>query len=205
MKTIGSRRHRPERGQSAEQDRRQHSGRRQSAEQGHRPERGRIAEMYERYYNRLMVIACSYTGERAAAEDLVQEAFLKAILSYRAEGSFVSWAGKVIRNDYFNSRRREQRLQAGDIGEMPLEAGVDLLQDYIEKEERVKMAAMIASLPERYRDVMIDSVYLQEDNKTIAASRGISEENVRQLKSRAKKMLVQMKEKDEGENEGGRR
>ena len=152
-----------------------------------------------------MVIACSYTGERAAAEDLVQEAFLKAILSYRAEGSFVSWAGKVIRNDYFNSRRREQRLQAGDIGEMPLEAGVDLLQDYIEKEERVKMAAMIASLPERYRDVMIDSVYLQEDNKTIAASRGISEENVRQLKSRAKKMLVQMKEKDEGENEGGRR
>ena len=52
---------------------------------------------------------------------------------------------------------------------------------------------------------MIDSVYLQEDNKTIAASRGISEENVRQLKSRAKKMLVQMKEKDEGENKGGRR
>ena len=72
MKTIGSRRHRPERGQSAER--------------GSRPERGRIAEMYERYYNRLMVIACSYTGERAAAEDLVQEAFLKAILSYRAEG-----------------------------------------------------------------------------------------------------------------------
>ena len=195
MKTIGSRRHRPERGQSAEQDRRPRPGRRQSAEQGRRSERGRIAEMYERYYNRLMVIACSYTGERAAAEDLVQEAFLKAILSYRAEGSFVSWAGKVIRNDYFNSRRREQRLADGDIGEMPLEAGVDLLQ----------MAAMIASLPERYRDVMIDSVYLQEDNKTIAASRGISEENVRQLKSRAKKMLVQMKEKDEGENEGGRR
>ena len=54
------------------------------------------------------------------------------------------------------------------------------------------MADMIASLPEKYRDVMIASVYLQEENSQIAKAYGISEENVRQIKSRAKKMLMKM-------------
>ena len=138
-----------------------------------------IADMYKRYYSKLMLIACSYTHDKSAAEDLVQEAFLKAILSYKPGGSFLGWANKVIRNDFL-------------IEEMSLPACEDLLKGYIKGEERVKMVAMIASLPEKYRDVMIASVYLQEENSQIAKAYGISEENVRQIKSRAKKMLMKM-------------
>ena len=57
-----------------------------------------IGAMYERYYGRLMLIACSYTHDKTQAEDLVHEAFLKAILSYHATGSFLSWAARVIRS-----------------------------------------------------------------------------------------------------------
>ena len=44
---------------------------------------GLIEEFYRRYYGSLMVIACSYTRDKAAAEDLVQNAFLKALLAYK--------------------------------------------------------------------------------------------------------------------------
>lgn len=155
-----------------------------------------IADMYKRYYSKLMLIACSYTHDKSAAEDLVQEAFLKAILSYKPGGSFLGWANKVIRNDFLNTKKREKYVEkyveAGNIEEMSLPACEDLLKGYIKGEERVKMVAMIASLPEKYRDVMIASVYLQEENSQIAKAYGISEENVRQIKSRAKKMLMKM-------------
>ena len=74
-----------------------------------------IGEMYRRYYDRLMIVACSYTHDRTKAEDLVQEAFLKAILSYRKGGSFLSWACRVIRNSFLDQYRREKRFPEEDI------------------------------------------------------------------------------------------
>ena len=73
----------------------------------------------------------------------------------------------------------------------------DLLSDYIQNEERARLAAMISMLPMKYRQVMIDSVYLQLENREIAAAYSISEENVRQIKSRARKMLIKMKEEED--------
>lgn len=156
-----------------------------------------IGALYEQYYNRLMLIACSYTHDRSQAEDLVQEAFLKAILSYQATGSFLSWAARVIRNDWLNKRKREKLTEDMDISQMSLPAQEDLLKNYISGEERLRLAAMISSLPEKYRSVMISSVYLNEDNAHIAAAQGITEENVRQIKSRAKKMLIRMREEED--------
>ena len=156
-----------------------------------------IGAMYERYYGRLMLIACSYTHDKTQAEDLVHEAFLKAILSYHATGSFLSWAARVIRNDWLNKCKHEKFMDDMDIGQLSLPAQEDLLRDYIAGEEKLRLAAMISSLPERYRSVMIASVYLNEDNAHIAATHGITEENVRQIKSRAKKMLIRMREEED--------
>lgn len=47
---------------------------------------GLIEQLYRRYYGSLMVIACSYTRDKAAAEDLVQNAFLKALFGLQACG-----------------------------------------------------------------------------------------------------------------------
>ena len=148
-------------------------------------------KIYVAYTPDLVATAARYVS-MSVAEDLVQEAFLKAILSYKPRGSFLGWANKVIRNDFLNTKKREKYVEAGNIEEMSLPACEDLLKGYIKGEERVKMAAMIASLPEKYRDVMIASVYLQEENSQIAKAYGISEENVRQIKSRAKKMRMKM-------------
>ena len=161
-----------------------------------------IGEMYRRYYDRLMVVACSYTHDRTKAEDLVQEAFLKAILSYRKGGSFLSWACRVIRNSFLDQYRREKRFPEEDIkGEAEIPAQEDLLADYIKGEEKRRLAAMISALPLKYRDVMIQSVYLEKTDAELARLYDTTEANVRQMRSRAKKMLVAMREEDDGYEE----
>ena len=55
---------------------------------GQNQEKNRIETMYQEYFTSLMVIACSYTHDRTEAEDLVQDVFVKALLSYRREIKF---------------------------------------------------------------------------------------------------------------------
>lgn len=97
---------------------------------------GLIEQLYSRYYGSLMVIACSYTRDKAAAEDLVQNAFLKALLAYKPAGSFLAWANRVIRNDFLNSLRTE-KYRADTEAEM-LEAAdcFDLMENLMHNEKK---------------------------------------------------------------------
>lgn len=157
-----------------------------------------IRQLYSRYYNSLMVIALSYTHDQATAEDLVQETFLKAMLSYKEGGSFLYWCNRVLRNQFYNMARQDQHIADVAIGDLEIDSGTDVLGAYIKAEQRREMAAMIASLPMKYREVMIDSVYLEMSDEQIAGVLKTSKDNVRQIRSRAKKMLSEMKGKRYG-------
>ena len=157
-----------------------------------------IRQLYERYYGSLMIIACSYTRNRDDARDLVQNAFLKALLSYESRGSFLYWANKVMRNDFYNQRKRRQRLADQPVEEYALPSEEDPLAEFLHNEERRRLARMISELPDRCRDVMVESVYLGRSDGEIAAEYGLSEVNVRQIRSRAKKRLIRRKEEEDG-------
>lgn len=162
-----------------------------------RKERQFFEQLYGRYHDQLMIIACSYTHDKPSAEDLVQGVFLKALLSYRRGGSFLCWANKVLRNDFYNLQKYNSRFSDEVFDESQLQAQEDLLSEYIRNEQRSRLSGMISMLPLKYREVMIDSVYLQLTNREIAEARGISEENVRQIRARAKRMLLKMKEEED--------
>lgn len=165
-----------------------------------------IEQLFKKYYNNLMIIACSYTHNRTDAEDLVQETFLKAILSYKATGCFLAWAGKVLRNTFLNQARAANRNSAIPEDEeilihlLPDRQTVlqqnQLLEDYIADEERRELSAMIAALPWKYRSVMIDSVYLEMEDAVIAKEYHTSVANIRQIRFRARKMLLKMREEN---------
>ena len=162
---------------------------------------GLIEQLYSRYYELLMVIACSYTHDRHTAEDLVQNAFLKAMLSYKPSGSFLSWANRVIRNDFLNSIRAEKYRADNEPETTDLADCYDILESLIHNEKKARLAAMIASLPLRQRTIMIESVYLELGDEQIAKAHAITEANVRQIRSRAKKALIKMMENEEDANE----
>ena len=156
-----------------------------------------ITEYYLKYRKSLIVIAVSYTHNLSDAEDLVQGAFVKALMSYEGTGSFLYWINRVMRNDWYNNQKRHSTKTAND--EMPdiadpSEGPLDIL---IKDENRRRLAKMITELPDKYRDIMIEAVYLGRTDEEIAKDHGLTAVNVRQIRSRAKKLIQERVKKDD--------
>ena len=154
-----------------------------------------FAELYRQYRNSLLIIAVSYTHSLPDAEDLVQSAFTKAILSYEKGGSFLYWINKVMRNEWYSLvRKRQKEMSLEDLPTLSSSAE-DPLEKLIQDSRRRQLAAMIADLPERYRDIIIEYVYLGRSDEQIAKDHGTNAANIRKIRSRAKKMLEDRRNK----------
>ena len=137
---------------------------------------GLIEQLYRRYYGSLMVIACSYTRDKAAAEDLVQNDFLNS-----------------LRTEKYRADTEAEMLEAADC--------FDLMENLMHNEKKARLAAMIAALPLRQRVIMVESVYLEQSDAEIAQAHAMTVVNVRQIRSRAKKALMKMMANEEEANE----
>lgn len=157
-----------------------------------------ITDFYRRYRESLLIIAVSYTHSRADAEDLVQSAFTKAILSWEDEGSFLYWINKVMRNEWYSTvRKRNRETSLEEFPDISSEEE-DALEKLIRDEQRRWLAKGIAQLPERYRDIMIEYVYLGRSDEQIAEDFGTNAVNIRKIRSRAKKILTDRRKQYDG-------
>ena len=141
-------------------------------------EQDEFTAVYRQFYRPLYVYALSLSGNRADAEDLVQSTFLKALLSYEGGGSLCYWLTRVLKNEYFNLWKN------------------CLL--YTSEERRLLLEA-IMKLPVHYKEVLLDSIYFHLSDEEIGKSMGITKENVRQIRSRAKKQVMRLLEVEEHE------
>ena len=72
---------------------------------------GRLGQLFERYHMALFDFLARTTGDRAAAEDLVQDVFVRILKyrqTYRNDSRFETWVFRIARNaraDYFKSQR----------------------------------------------------------------------------------------------------
>ena len=70
-----------------------------------------LGQLFERYHARLFEFLNRMTGNRVAAEDLVQDVFVRILKyrgTYRDDGRFETWLFRIARNaraDYFRRRR----------------------------------------------------------------------------------------------------
>ena len=68
---------------------------------------GSFEDLAMPYFARLFNFACWLTQDRAAAEDLVQETYMKALKgfsSFRQGTSFRAWIYRILRNTFLTSR-----------------------------------------------------------------------------------------------------
>ena len=154
-------------------------------------ERGAQRRLYERFAGYLMAVCLRYLADREAAEDVLQDCFVKILTSvdhfeYRGEGSLKAWVTRLAVNESINCLRRNERLlftdqipdeaeeEAPDVGKVPLE----LLQRLIEE------------LPVGYRAVFNLYVFEQMSHKEIANELGIKENSSASQYLRAKKLLA---------------
>jgi RNA polymerase sigma-70 factor (ECF subfamily) len=120
--------------------------------------RDAVAALFARHWLDAWRAAFALTGRRAAADDVAQESFERAIArlaSFNGSGSFAAWLHRIVVNRALNLARDERRLVAleeqGPAGTVagPEEASV----------EPELMAALAALAPER-RAVLVARFWL---------------------------------------------
>lgn len=146
----------------------------------------------ERYFRMISVLAYQKTGHRADAEDIVQEALVrafKALPSLREQHKFAPWIYNITLKLCIDaSRRRERRggtlpleeetLSHKESGRFPRVAP-EVGQRLENAEEHGRVLGMVSTLPDKYRVVMTlryvekmsykeISVHLGEPTGTIA-------------------------------------
>ena len=68
--------------------------------------------LVERYEDRIYALACSIIGDREAAQDAAQEAFIrayKALDKFEGKSTFYTWLYRITTNVCLNFAQREQR------------------------------------------------------------------------------------------------
>jgi RNA polymerase sigma-70 factor (ECF subfamily) len=128
-----------------------------SAQAGDREAFSSLAQRFER---RVYTLALYYTRERADAEDLAQEVWLKvyrALHTFKGEASFYTWLRQIMVNTFLNHRRKEI-FRWGDHHATALEldanddAGSDLLNSQLDKRA--------AGVEEEYdRRILVERVF----------------------------------------------
>jgi RNA polymerase sigma-70 factor, ECF subfamily len=131
------------------------------------------SELYARHYGPLMRLAVHLTGNRHHAEDLAQEAMLRAWRHLDAilPGRERAWLAATVRNLAIDRYRREQHRQALEARCASFaEPGDDLAG---RAADTVRVRALVAALPPGRRAVIAELYYAGRTVAETAAVLGI--------------------------------
>jgi RNA polymerase sigma-70 factor (sigma-E family) len=144
-----------------------------------------VTALYQRHALGLVRLAVIMLGNQAAAEDVVQDAFL-GLYSHWASLSDASNALPYVRSSVLNGcrtvLRHQSRRRSLALAAPPLESAE--ASALIGEEHRAVLAA-IRRLPDRQREALALRYYLDMSEEEIAAAMRISRGTVKSTTSRA--------------------
>lgn len=158
-----------------------------------------LRQFYRRYADEIYLYLYSLCKSRETAEDLMQEVFLKALLSLLDQNENLrAWLYKVARNACFNElRNRKRELQSEHIEDISASAreslqensSDNLVDELIRSEQRRFLYEAMLKLPDRQREILELFYFSELSIKEIAEIMRLTSQNVRVLAYRAKKKL----------------
>jgi|SRR5579864_6880174 len=160
-------------------------------------------ELIRPYERRVYSAALAILRNPADAEDVAQEAMLKAlrhIRQFRAEARFSTWLIQIAVNEARMNRRKAHAELMEPIGDKPDEEGNYRPRDFADwreipseslerKEIREKLGEALASLGEIYREVFVLRDMQHLSIEETAQALGISTASVKTRLLRARLML----------------
>ncbi|GAA4838985.1 RNA polymerase sigma factor [Algivirga pacifica] len=151
-------------------------------------------ELYQQYAKAMFNICVRMTNNIEEAEDLLQEAFIKAfanIQSYKGDATFGAWLKRIVVNQCINHLHKK-KVQFDSLDDMYQEPATDTSEVDQEQYDIHRIREAIQLLPDGYRVVF--SLYLLEgyDHVEIAEVLGISVSASKSQYSRAKTKLRQL-------------
>ena len=162
-------------------------------------ERSAQADLYRWLAPKLLGLCLRYIQDRAEAEDVMQDAFVKIfsnISAFKGTGSFEGWAKRIAVNTALTALKSKNRMhfeRHADMHEnigMPDEEPVAL--------NSAEIMSCMAALPTGYRTIV--NLFLVEafSHKEIAEKLNITESTSRSQYARARQLLMKLiKEKTE--------
>ncbi len=152
-----------------------------------------------RYNQRLYRVARSITGDESEAEDIMQEAYMRAfehLDQFEGRSSFATWLTKIAVYEALSRRNRRARFaEAGGspAGESAAERVAapdpDPERRAIHEELRRGVETAVEALPEKYRSVFVLREIEQMSTAEVAESLGINAISVKVRLHRARALL----------------
>lgn len=145
-------------------------------------------ELFRMHYNEAMLYVCSLTHNRAIAEDVVSEGFLRAIKSIDPDrDGFKYWLFKVCRNCYFDYFKKSKQLV--EVPDQLADDEDELVDRLIEKEEYRALYRALSLLNENYREAIRLFYFGGMSVKEIAGIMDTTPDNVKVMLFRARNKL----------------
>jgi RNA polymerase sigma-70 factor (ECF subfamily) len=144
---------------------------------------------YKRHHALLLQFLCSRLGNRADAEEVFQETFIRihnSILTYDPRQSALAWVFTIARNTAVDHARKRgrQSIPNGETEEVAVAA-----RDEAALAARQELARLAARLTDEERE-LLESRFISDDSfEEIAERQGISSANARQKLSRLLKKV----------------
>jgi len=144
-----------------------------------------FAELLNRHKSRIFTTIYLIVKDSYVAEDLMQEAFIKAIRTikegrYNEEGKFLPWITRIAHNLAIDNFRKEKRyptmvLEDGSRVFNTMEFSEESIEsDQIKKDTHAKLRKLVQELPESQKEVLIMRHYMEMSFQEIAESTGVS-------------------------------
>lgn len=158
-----------------------------------RGDRAAASALVLRHTNRIFAASYRMLGERAGAEDAVQETFLrlwKNAARWKPQGAkFETWLYKVAMNVCLDKLRKRGREAPEEAAPERADASPGADEQLISEERRVAVDSALAGLPERQRLAITLCHYQELSNVEAATIMEISVEAIESLLARGRRAL----------------
>jgi RNA polymerase sigma-70 factor (ECF subfamily) len=157
-------------------------------------ELAQLAALFDRHARRLHGFFLRWTADRAVAEDLVQEVFVRILKyrhTYRDGAEFAPWLWALARNaaaDLWRGRPRE--LAADETTPEPVDPEPHALAALERREQLDQLAAALERLAPERRELLLLARFSELDYRRIAELLGVS---VGAVKVRVHRALKELK------------
>jgi len=158
---------------------------------------GQLSGLFERYHGALFDFLCRTTGDRTAAEDLVQDVFVRVLKyrhTYRDDSCFETWLFRIARNARADFFRRRTAARTVDLELAHAEQGSDdpdPVRGLQMSADTARLKKALMRLPEDKRELLVLTRYRNMRYEQIAA---LLEIEVGAVKVRVHRALKQLRE-----------
>jgi RNA polymerase sigma factor (sigma-70 family) len=148
--------------------------------------------LYQRYKTSLFGVCLRYADDRASAEDLLQEGFIRIFTrldQYKGEGSFEGWMRRVMVHTAIEAfRKKNRRISTQSLQDETTEPFAEW--SFADQMSLDQLLALIQALPEGCRTVFNLFAVEGYSHKEIAELLGITEGTSRSQLAFARKKLI---------------